>query len=391
MIAYFDCFSGISGDMTLGAFIDLGVPAEWLTENLAALPLDGFEIKTEAVMRRGIKAQNVTVDCTDNETSRDYAAIRNLIEESPLSGFVKELSLEMFKKIAAAEADIHGCSIDRVHFHELGGIDAIVDIVGTALCVTYFEIEKIVSSKIPLGTGFVKCRHGTMPVPAPASIAILKNTPVIGSGISQELVTPTGAAIITTLADAFEPIPEMKVREIGYGAGKRDRADVPNLLRVILGTAVPHPGDKRSGHEFDRISIVETCIDDMNPEIFGYTMERLFEDGAVDVYWTPVQMKKNRPGTMLTVLCRSHQKTAVIHRILNETSSIGVRYYQADREMLSREKMDVETEFGRVIVKKITGPDGKTRIVPEYEECKRIAHKAGIPIRDVYETIMKTR
>ncbi len=381
MLVYFDCFSGISGDMTLGAFIDLGVPVKWLKDALCKIPLTGFDLSVVSIFRNGIKAKSVRVDVENNVKSMNYAEIVTLITGSSLSQNTKVTSLEIFKKLANAEAGIHGCSLEKVHFHEVGGIDAIVDITGAALCVEYLDIKKITASRIPLGAGFVSCRHGTLPVPAPATLAILKNIPVYGAGIPHELVTPTGAAIVAVLAESFGEIPDMIIQKTGYGAGKHEIESRPNLLRIIAGTL--------SGNEDERVAVVETCIDDMNPEIFGFMMDRLFEDGALDVCWIPVFMKKNRPGTMIQVLCKENRKTAVIERILSESTSTGVRYYNVQRAVLARKKINVKTTCGMIEAKKIQHPDGSFRIVPEYEVCKKIALKKNIPIRIVYDTIAK--
>ncbi len=381
MIAYFDCFSGISGDMTLGAFIDLGVPVDWLKTSISDIPLSGFDIEVSSVFQNGIQAKNVHVRITEDTHSRNYKTITNLIENSPLSSTVKKTSLDIFEKIAVAEAKIHGCPKEKVHFHETGGIDAIVDIVGTAMCIEHLGIKAIYASKIPLGSGFVTCRHGTIPVPAPATVAILQGVPVYGTNIPHELVTPTGAAIIKTLSESFGPVPEMTVRKTGYGAGKHKLESGPNLLRTITGTI--------TNQKKDRIVIVETCIDDMNPEIFGFLMDRLFEDGALDVYWMPVFMKKNRPGTMIQVLCDENYREQVVHRILSETTSIGVRYYDAQRSVLERKQLEMNTRYGMVKVKQIFSPDGSTRIVPEYEVCRKIALEKNVPLKMVYESISK--
>ena len=286
---------------------------------------------------------------------------------------------------AEVESGIHGCSKEKVHFHEVGGIDAIVDIVGTALCIEYLGIKNVIASRIPLGTGFVSSRHGILPVPAPATLAILKDVPVYGTGIEHELVTPTGAAIITTLAKSFGTMPDMIVGRTGYGAGEKDIESIPNLLRVITGTVL----DRQKGYSKDTIVVVETCIDDMSPEVFGFIMDRLFEDGALDVYWVPIFMKKNRPGTMIQVLCRRNHQEKIIHRILSETTSLGVRYYDADRAELARDSITVKTIFGNMQVKRVKDLNGNFRIVPEYEVCKRIALEKNIPFRVVYDTISK--
>ena len=387
MIAYFDCFSGISGDMTLAAFIDLGVPLKWLKEQLKQLPVRGFDISTEHVYRNGIRANLVHVRADDDKTHRNYADIKELIEESTLSNDVKATSLEVFRRIAEAEAAIHGCTVEEIHFHEVGGIDAIVDIVGAALCIDYMGIEKVVASKIPLGNGFVECRHGKIPLPAPATAAILKDVPVYGSGIASELVTPTGAGIITTLADAYGSMPPMQIEKTGYGAGQRELEEIPNLLRVFIGTPDQANASLTGKLSSDRITIVESCIDDMNPEVFGFLMEQLFDAGALDVYWIPVYMKKNRPGTMIQILCASDHLDAVVNSVLTETTSLGVRYYQADRCMLKRDVMKVQTSFGEINVKRISNVDGSTRFTPEFEECRRIAHDREMPLRAVYDAV----
>ncbi|MFC1857784.1 nickel pincer cofactor biosynthesis protein LarC [Thermodesulfobacteriota bacterium] len=389
MLAYFDCFSGISGDMTLGAFIDLGVPVEWLQESIEKLPLTGFDISVKSISRKGIHATQAEV-VTGQSKARDYAEIKSLITQSPLSGNVKNRSLDIFGRIAEAESGIHDCPKEKVHFHEVGGIDAIVDIVGTALCEEYLGIEKVMASRIPLGSGFVECRHGTLPVPAPATVAILKGVPVYGSGVSAELVTPTGAAIITSLAETFQAMPDMIVEKVGYGAGHRDLKSIPNLLRILVGTEAVRGDAPSTGALEDTVVIVETCIDDMNPEIFGFLMECLFQDGALDVYWMPVFMKKNRPGTMVQVLCHKNKREKIIQRILSETTSLGLRYYDATRSLLRRDHVEIDTPFGKIQVKRVYDRDGNVRIVPEYEVCKDIALQKKVPLKSVYETIIKS-
>jgi len=382
MIAYFDCFSGISGDMTLGAFIDLGVPVNWLKDRLEKIPLSGFDLSVATVSRNGIQAKSVDVRVIDEAHSRNYAQIISMIEKSYLSPNIQQMSLDIFERIADAEAAIHGCPKEKVHFHEVGGIDSVVDIVGTALCVDYLGITRIISSKIPLGRGFVSCQHGTLPVPAPATLGILKGVPVYGTQISQELVTPTGAAIVVALAESFEEIPDMIIEKTGYGAGKRELKPIPNLLRIITGKAF--------AHQKDTIAVVETCIDDMNPEVFGFLMDRLFEKGALDVYWIPIFMKKNRPGTMVQVLCPEDCREIVIDCVLSETTSLGVRYYDAKRRVLDRESVLMETAYGEITVKRIVAPNGSIRLAPEYEACRKIALEKNIPIRIVYDTIVQS-
>jgi len=384
MQAYFDCFSGISGDMTLGAFVDLGVPVQWLAEELHKIPLSGFELSATEVHVHGISAKRVKVNVLKESGPRNYSQIRSMILNSPLSQSVKERSSAIFDRLATAEAGIHNCPKNEVHFHEVGGVDAIADIVGTALCLEFLDIETVAASKIPLGNGFIKCRHGTLPLPAPATLAILRDVPVYGTDIPFELVTPTGAAIVAALSQSFGKMKDMVIQKVGYGAGTYQSESAPNLLRIILGREKSH-----AGFETDTVWVIEAGIDDMNPEVLGYTMERLFERGALDVCLYPVYMKKNRPGTMLQVLCHEDRKDDMVGCILAETTSLGVRYYESHRQKLKREKILVETSFGSVQVKKIRNPSGGVRIVPEFEVCKKIALQKHIPLRTVYETILR--
>jgi len=380
-IAYFDCFSGISGDMILGAFMDLGVPKDFIEENIQNMPLAAFRLEVSAAQRMHIHGQQVRV-VVEEDHARNYGEIQRHIQKSPLADAVKELSLKIFLRLAEAEAAVHNCPKEEVHFHELGGVDAIVDIVGAALGAEWLGIDTIMASEIPLGRGFVTCDHGVLPVPAPATVALLKGVPVYGTDVSHELVTPTGAAIVTGLAERFGPLPKMRIKEIGYGVGARELKEMPNLLRVLL-------GEPESVYEEDRVAVVETNIDDMNPEIFGFVMERLFEAGALDVIWIPVSMKKNRPGTMIQVLCKENDRGKVVDRILSETTATGVRHYWAERTKLPRKVKEAITSLGKVRVKEVAGPMGRRSVVPEYDDCKEIALKKKLPLKVVYETVLK--
>jgi uncharacterized protein (TIGR00299 family) protein len=381
--AYFDCFTGISGDMILGALIDLGVPGDFIVENVRSMPLDAFQLEISTASRMAIHGQHVKVVVEDsNKQSRDYGDIKSLIQNGPLSDKVKGLSLKVFERLAGVEASIHNCSKESVHFHEVGGVDAIVDIVGAALGLEWLGIDKVFASEIPVGRGFVDCQHGTLPVPAPATLALLDGVPVYGTGVPHELVTPTGAAIITCLAEQFGPMPKMLIGKIGYGVGTRDLEERPNLLRVIL-------GELDSEQDKDSVMVVETNIDDMNPEIFGFVMERLFEDGALDVTWIPVFMKKSRPGTMVQVICKETDRDALVRRILSETTATGVRYYPAERTKLPRKVKEVTTSYGKVRVKEVSGLAGRVSMAPEYEDCKKIALEKNVPLKVVYETVLK--
>jgi uncharacterized protein (TIGR00299 family) protein len=381
--AYFDCFSGISGDMILGALIHLGVPRDFVEENIRNMPLDAFRLEVRTTARMGIHGQQVKVVVRDRDKpTRDYQDIRRLIENSHLPDAVKGSSLKIFGRLAEIEAAIHNCPKESVHFHELGGVDAIVDIVGAALCVEWLDIGKIFASEIPVGKGFVDCRHGRLPVPAPATLALLEGVPVYGTGVSNELVTPTGAAILTSLCRDFGPMPKMLIRHVGYGVGERDLKEMPNLLRVVL-------GEPDFECEADCVTVVETNIDDMNPEIFGFVMERLFEDGALDVVLIPVYMKKNRPGTMVQVICKETDRETVVRRILSETTATGVRHYRAERSKLPRKVKEATTSYGKVRVKEVSTRTGRPSVVPEFEDCKKIALEKNLPLKVVYETIVK--
>ena len=388
-IAYFDCFAGISGDMTLGALLDLGVPLDWLKEKLCAMPLEGFEIEKETIHVHGIQSAQVQIRIAEQQPARHYADIKTLIENAPLERVVVENSLKMFEKIAVAESAIHGVPIEKVHFHEVGALDSIIDIVGTALCMAYLEIESVSASRIPLGSGFVACSHGKLPVPAPATLKILQGIPVYGGSVPHEMVTPTGAAIVTSYATAFGELPGMEIASIGYGAGQRKIPGHPNLLRIMVGRPIGKSDSYQMNMAHETIQIIETCVDDMNPELFGFLMERLFSDGALDVYWIPVFMKKNRPGTMIQVLCRPENEKGLVRRIMTETSTSGIRSYGVGRYTLQREITTVNTTYGIVTVKKMIDPDGQPRMVPEYDACREIALANDVPLQEVYAEVAK--
>ncbi len=389
MILYLDVFSGISGDMTLGAFVDLGVPAAYIEEQLGPM-FNGFGLKVETVYRHHLKATNVFVDVTDHQTSRHYTDIQHIISDSNLSDGVKEKSLKAFEKIALAESSIHGQDIKTVHFHEVGAIDSMVDIIGSFLCVEYLGIQTVFSSVIPLGSGFIECAHGKIPVPVPAVTRILEGVPVKGSDATTEIVTPTGAAIATTLCSDFGPMPDMKILKTGYGAGKRKTgSSLPNLLRMVLGKALPDNENApypKTGED-DPVYVVHTNLDDITPEILGFVMDRLFDKGALDVSYAPIQMKKNRPGTRLEAIVRPEDLSLVTDTILSETSALGVRYAPWDRKTLKREPVDIETEFGTIRFKRVLSLSGTWNLVPEYEQLKDIALKENLPLKAVYARI----
>jgi uncharacterized protein (TIGR00299 family) protein len=389
MLAYFDCFSGISGDKILGALIDLGVPLKYLEDNLNSLLHADFEIAVTPIHHKGIRAISVSFGENGNQTAKNLADLRSLIENCPLSERIKSSSLQIFKKLATSDAHIHSCSPEDEHFFEIGGTDTIVAIVGTAISLDYLGIKNIMASHIPLGKGFVSGSHGELPLPTPATLSILKGVPVYGTDIPRELVTPSGAAIVVTLAEAFGTLPDMTVTGVGYGAGQPELEAVPNLLRIITGAQSDISAGWPDGIQEDQIYILETCIDDMNPELFGYLMDRLFADGALDVYWIPVYMKKNRPGTLLQVLGYPEDKDILIRRILSETTTLGVRYYETRRRLLWRDRFEVKTSYGDIPVKRVKDLQGIFRIVPEYDVCQKIAREQNIPLRMVYDTIIR--
>ncbi len=385
MIAYFDIFSGISGDMVLGAFVDLGVPVKWLNEQLEQLSLPGVHIRSQRVEKNHLSSVSVFVEESRDARPRDYKTIKSIISSSPLPHTVKEQSLKAFEKIARAEASIHSRELDTVHFHEVGGVDAIVDIVGAFLCANYLGIDEVHASRVTLGSGFVECSHGTLPVPAPATLAILKDVPVTSGPGTGELVTPTGAAVLTTFAVSYGKMPDMRITGTGYGAGKRKTGSkIPNMLRIVTGDRLSSWGMEDPAIVQESVYVVETAVDDMSPEVIGYLMEKLFDAGALDVCHIPVQMKKNRPGTKIEIICTGEKLEALVQLLFRQSSTTGVRYYSSFRAALARKIIKVNSAFGEVRVKEITCPDGTIRLQPEYEECRDIADKKNIPLMEVY-------
>ncbi len=376
--AYFDCFSGISGDMVLGALVDLGLGIEELSRELSTLDLEPFRIEASEVQSYGLRATKVDVVVPDSVLVRTFANIRDLIGSSGLPEPVKAMSLEIFMRLAKAEAVIHSKPVDQVHFHEVGAVDSIVDIVGAAYGVHALGISEVFSSPLPMGHGMIKTAHGSLPVPAPAVLEILEDTPTYGRGIPTEIVTPTGAAVLKTLATGFGNAPAMRIEKTGYGAGTKD-IGVPNLLRVILGEALDFPAEAE-----ELACIISTNIDDMNPEFYDYVMERLFAVGAQDVWLTPIQMKKTRPGTIVNVLCSPKDAGALKRVLLEETSTFGLRTMNVMKKAIERELIEVETPWGSVSVKVGRESNHVTSISPEFSDCARIAGEFGIPIKEVF-------
>lgn len=381
-IAYFDCFSGISGDMVLGALIDAGLSPRTLRSQLKSLPLSGYSIKVRAETRGGILGRRVIVTARKkSQRPRSYVYIKELIQNSALEEKAKGIALKIFRRLAEVEARIHGQNIERVHFHEIGATDSIVDVVGAAIGVSSLGLTEIYSSIIPVGRGFVSCEHGTFPVPSPATLSLLKGVPVHFTDIEHELVTPTGAAMITSISRGFGQFPPIRPKVIGYGAGERDIVERPNLLRIII-------GEKEKDLLTEEVDVLESNIDDMNPVFHGYMMERLFECGALDVSLVPIHMKKNRPGILLKVMSRPHDREKIVDLLFKESTTLGVRCYQAGRLVLKRRLKKIRTPHGYVRVKIARVPEGEPRLVPEYEDCRRIAKKHGVPLRDIYQEVI---
>lgn len=375
-IAYFDCFAGISGDMTLGALLDAGIDERAFRTEIAKLGDIGFDLQISKVMKRGIEATDVSVVIEETHHHRKLKDIRRIIEESTLSDSAKARAIEVFVRLAEAEGRVHGHSPEEVHFHEVGAVDAIVDIVGACIGIELLGVKKVFASPLPMGHGFVEAAHGRIPLPAPATVEILKGIPVYPSGAEGETVTPTGAAIVRTFAEDFGEMPSMCIESTGYGAGKRD-SDVPNALRLFIGET------EEADLPAHRVSIVETNIDDMNPEFYEPAMEKLFQAGALDVYLTPIVMKKGRPAVLLSAICPTERTGSVADAILRETSSFGVRVSNATRRCLDRRWATVGTQYGDIRVK-VGSATGNETASPEYEDCRKAAEQHGVPIRSVY-------
>jgi uncharacterized protein (TIGR00299 family) protein len=384
-IAYFDCIAGASGDMILGALVDAGLPVETLREKLGPLNLgDEYELKAKKVSKNGFGATKVDVIVIEHQHGRHLSEIESIILKSNLQGHIKEKAIDMFRRLAEVEAGIHGIPVEQVHLHELGGVDTIIDVVGTLVGLEELGVEQVYSSPLPLGRGFVKGIHGQIPLPAPATVVLLKGIPVQGSKIEMELVTPTGALLLSTLCIAFGPLPAMSLTGQGYGAGGRD-LPIPNVIRLLLG----EQRDARKGAgAIENMVLLETNVDDNSGEMNGYVMEKLFAAGALDVFFTPIQMKKNRPATLISVLSRP-EDVDVLERILfRETSTLGVRRQPVERCCLERESKTVETPYGPIRVKVAHLQDGSTKCAPEYEDCRQAAEAHGVPLRVTYEAAL---
>jgi uncharacterized protein (TIGR00299 family) protein len=381
-IAYFDCFSGASGDMILGALLDAGLPLEHLKQELAKLGLSHYSVNKTAVVKNGIRGSQalIRVEQDHHHHHRHLSDITAIIEKSTLAPVIKKEGIRIFRRLAEAEARVHDTSPENIHFHEVGAMDAIIDVVGSVIGIHTLGIDTIICSPLHVGSGTVECAHGTLPVPAPATAELILGKPVYSTGIQGELLTPTGAAILTTLASDFGSLPPMTVEQIGHGAGTADLS-IANMLRVFIGSALQP--DKTFAVE--QTATIETTIDDMNPQIYGYIIEKVLQMGAMDIFCMPVQMKKNRCGTLVTILCRPEMVTSLSDFLFRETTTIGLRWHLDNRFTLQRAFTTVETRFGTISCKTASHGNEVINVTPEYEDCKRVAIEQKVPLKAVLE------
>lgn len=382
-VAHFDCFSGISGDMVLGAVIDAGIPAEAIRSALDSLGLP-ITVEVERVKRCGIAATKVTIEAPDQEDYRFLPDVEAIIAKGALNERQRTLARSIFHKLAHAEAAVHGMPVERVHFHEVGALDSIADIVGAAVGLDMLGVERFTARSVPVGTGTVKCAHGVMPIPAPATANLLKGVPLATTTIKGELTTPTGAAILTTVVSEYTEAPAMTIEQIGFGSGTKDFLDQPNLLRLLVGQASPTP----IATEQDTVWVLETNLDDIPGEVVGYTIEKLFQAGALDVFTLPIQMKKQRPGILLSAITTEERRTALETILFRETATFGIRRSRWQRSTLQREPISIETPWGPVKGKRgWRTSDGLSVITPEYEDCARLAREKNVPLRAILDAV----
>ena len=381
-IAYLDCFSGLSGDMLVGALLDAGLPFDDLKSALETLPLKGYHLEAEEAQKNHIHGIHFVVSVQkEKQHHRRFLEIREIIRSADLSSWVKDRSIEIFETIAREESRIHHIPVNDIHFHEVGAADSIIDIVGAVYGIERMNISSLYSSALPLGYGFVDTDHGRIPLPAPATIALLIGIPVYDSGLKRELVTPTGAALAKGLAKSFGAMPPMTVERVGYGVGSMDLPDRPNLLRIMI-------GEETRDELVDTVTVLEANLDDTNPEWLGFLMDRLFDAGALDVVFYPAQMKKNRPGILVQVIGRPDQQDIFMRVLFQESTTLGVRYRYSQRKVLERSFAELESPWGKMKVKKIHLPDGAIHLYPEYEVCRKIALDAATPLKEIYYWVM---
>jgi uncharacterized protein (TIGR00299 family) protein len=377
-IAYLDCFSGVSGDMLVGSLLDAGLPFEELEGIISGLNLNGYTISAKKEGRNNIFGTRFHVSLKEKHQKARYLKdIKEIITSGDIPLAVVEKCISIFEKLAITEGKIHHISPDELHFHEVGAVDSIIDIVGSVVGIYLLGIEKLFVSRMPVGKGIITSAHGKIPLPSPATIALLEGVPIYDSGQEVEMVTPTGAALITSLCSSFGPMPSMIVERVGYGVGSRTLADKPNLLRILIGNDI----DKQRS---ETVVVLESNLDDMNPELLGYLMDRLFDAGAKDVTFSHIQMKKNRPGIQLQVVGQPEDKDRLSSIIFKESTTLGIRFTYSQRSILARGELMVESPWGKMRVKKVINQGGKTALLPEYEECRRVAKANNLALRDVY-------
>lgn len=390
-ILYFDLINGISGDMALASLVDAGVSLKTIKDELKKLNIDGYTITQKKVIKHSIKAKKINIKIKETNHNRTFKSIKALIGTSSLSKKVKDLSIEIFLTLAKSEAKIHNTTIDKVHFHEVGAIDSIIDIVGTAIALCEINADIILSSPLPLGTGFVETQHGIMPVPAPATLDMLRNCPVVQTDIKGELTTPTGAAIIKTITSKFSSMPSFEIKKTGYGAGTKDFKEKPNIMRVVIGQGTGWGmGEDKKNNENEEIIEINTNIDDDTSEKIAYVRDILLERCAMDAFLAPSYMKKGRLATLLTVLVKEKDLDEALNIIFNETSTIGIRYHKVQRTVLERNNIKIKTRYGTVQCKE-TKKNGKTiNIKPEFEDIKKIAKQKGLTVKAIEKEVVKT-
>jgi pyridinium-3,5-bisthiocarboxylic acid mononucleotide nickel chelatase len=390
-VLYFDCFAGAAGDMIVGALLDAGLPFEELQRALGSLAVEGWDVSVARVVKTGITATKFRVhehahvhdgghghDHQHDHGHHSLDQISAAINRSSLSDAGKARAIAMFQRLGEAESAIHGIPIDKIHLHEVGAIDSIIDIVGAVFAIEWFKADRIVVSPINVGSGMVRTEHGVFPVPAPATVTLVKNAPVYSSGIQSELLTPTGALILTEFASAYGPVPPMTIEKVGYGAGDRELKETPNVVRVLIGETA----DAGAGPSM-KVVVLECEIDDMNPQIYGVLMEKLYAAGALEVFYSAVQMKKNRPGTLMTIVAKPEQREAMTEIVFRESTTIGIRHQELSRECLDREMVTVTTTLGPVRFK-VARRDGRVlNAQPEFEDLAKLSNERGIPIKDV--------
>jgi pyridinium-3,5-bisthiocarboxylic acid mononucleotide nickel chelatase len=387
-LAYLDCSSGISGDMLLGALLDAGLPFDWLCTELKKIPVGAYDVEVRRVLRSGLAGTQLTFRIPPEQPHRHLHQIEEMLEASALPERVRGRARRIFNRLADVEGKLHDLPPSKVHFHEVGAVDAILDIAGACLGLERLRLRELVCSPLNLGGGRVDAAHGSLPVPAPATAALLRGIPVYSSGVAEELVTPTGAAIVAELASSFGPIPAMKIERVGYGSGSKEIKGHPNLLRLLVGERVAAviPVVSTQGvpsREEDVVSVIEANVDDMSPQLFGYFEEKALALGALDVTSTAIQMKKNRPGIEITVLCRPEDSDKIAEMFFIETTTIGIRIHEARRQLLKRELVTVETDYGPARVKVASRNGTVLNVAPEYDDCSRIAREKSVPLKQV--------